>query len=166
MESIGIFFCLAITLHNLEEAIWLPKWSQNASKFQKSVSPREFHFAVIVITLLGYLSAFMYTYFPENSIAKWIFIGFLGSMILNALVPHFMATIIMKQYAPGLITGILLNIPINSFIIRKMFSNHLIIWSELIISTLIVGICLTLLIPILFKLGRMFSNNDRAILRS
>ncbi len=54
------FFCFAITLHNIEEAIWLPEWSQQSSKFQKPVTSNEFHFAVIVITMLAYLSAFIY----------------------------------------------------------------------------------------------------------
>ena len=37
MEYLVVLFCFAITLHNLEEAIWLPKWSQQPSKFQKAV---------------------------------------------------------------------------------------------------------------------------------
>jgi len=40
----AIFFCFAITLHNLEEAVWLPQWSQIGSSFQKPVTPGEFHF--------------------------------------------------------------------------------------------------------------------------
>jgi len=37
-EHYAVFFCLAITLHNVEEALWLPQWSQQPSKFQKAVS--------------------------------------------------------------------------------------------------------------------------------
>ena len=32
----ALFFCLAITLHNLEEALWLPQWSQMGSAFHKA----------------------------------------------------------------------------------------------------------------------------------
>ncbi|MEK5449794.1 HXXEE domain-containing protein [Paenibacillus sp. FSL R7-0331] len=148
-----VFFCFAITLHNIEEAVWLPKWSQKSSGFHKPVASSEFHFAVIVITILAYLSAFSYLYMPESVFAKWIFIGFLGSMILNTIFPHLIATILMKKYAPGLLTGLLLNIPINSFVIYQMFLHHLIIWRELIISTVLVGIILISLIPVLFKVG-------------
>lgn len=35
-------------------------WSQQASKFHKPVTPSEFHFAVFVITMLAYLSAFYF----------------------------------------------------------------------------------------------------------
>jgi len=148
-----VFFCLAITLHNLEEAIWLPKWSQQSSRFQKPVTSNEFYFAVIFITILAYLSAFSYLYMPESALAKWIFIGFLGSMIINAFFPHLIATVLMKKYAPGLLTGLLLNTPINSLVIYQMFSRNLIIWKELLFSTFIVGIILLALIPFLFKMG-------------
>ncbi|ATP40438.1 HXXEE domain-containing protein [Solibacillus sp. R5-41] len=154
MEHLIIFFCFAITLHNIEEAIWLPQWSQKPSKFQMAVTPSEFHFAVIIITILAYLSAFSYLYFPESDLAKWIFIGFLGSMVFNAIFPHLIATILLKTYAPGLLTGLLLNIPINSLIIYELLENHLIIWKELIISTVIIGIILLSLIPLLFKMSR------------
>ena len=33
----AIFFCLAITLHNLEEALWLPQWSGNEVHHSKSL---------------------------------------------------------------------------------------------------------------------------------
>ncbi|AZV43393.1 hypothetical protein BAOM_2784 [Peribacillus asahii] len=153
-ESLLIFFCLAITLHNLEEALWLPQWSQQPSKFQRAVSTNEFHFAVLVITSLAYLSAFSYFYFPESILVKWVFIGFLGSMILNAIFPHLLATIVMKKYAPGLLTGVLLNIPINSLILYRMFMDELISLKETVFSTIIVGPILILVIPLLFRIGK------------
>ncbi|AHA78534.1 hypothetical protein Bateq7PJ16_2858 [Bacillus subtilis] len=103
--------------------------------------------------MLAYLSAFGFLYMPESDIAKWIFIGFLGSMVINAIFPHLIATVVMKKYAPGLLTGLLLNIPVNSLVIYQMFLKNLIVWKELIISTLVVGIILLALIPLLFKVG-------------
>ncbi|MEK4229314.1 HXXEE domain-containing protein [Solibacillus sp. FSL H8-0538] len=157
MEYFVICFCLAITLHNIEEAIWLPEWSQQATKFQKSVTPGEFRFAVIIITVFAYLAAFTFLFVPQSNIAKWTFIGFLGSMIINAIFPHLLATIVMKTYAPGLITGLLLNIPINSMILFQLFESQVIEYKELIISTVVVGGCLLALIPLLFKIGRKVS---------
>lgn len=103
--------------------------------------------------MLAYLSAFGFLYMPESDIAKWIFIGFLGFMVINAIFPHLIATVVMKKYAPGLLTGLLLNIPVNSLVIYQMFLKNLIAWKELIISTLVVGIILLALIPLLFKVG-------------
>ncbi len=147
-SELVIFFCFAITLHNLAEALWLPQWSKHASKFHRPVSSNEFNFAVVFITILAYLSTFLFFYFPEVSLTKWIFTGFLGSMIVNAIFPHLVATILMKKYAPGLMTGVLLNVPINSLIIYQMFIQNLISWKGLILSTIVVGCVLLALIPI------------------
>lgn len=153
LENLVVFFCLAITLHNIEEALWLPRWPKRALRFQKPVTSQEFHFAVIVITALAYLSAFSYLYAPEFDGAKWLFTGFLGSMIVNAFFPHLLITVLMKRYAPGLLTGLLLNVPINSLLIHRMLGKNLISWSELLFSTVVVGIALLALIPLLFKIG-------------
>lgn len=147
-SELVIFFCFAITLHNLAETLWLPQWSKHASKFHRPVSSNEFNFAVVFITILAYLSTFLFFYFPEVSLTKWIFTGFLGSMIVNAIFPHLVATILMKKYAPGLMTGVLLNVPINSLIIYQMFIQNLISWKGLILSTIVVGCVLLALIPI------------------
>ncbi len=147
-SELVIFFCFAITLHNLAEALWLPQWSKHASKFHRPVSSNEFNFSVVFITILAYLSTFLFFYFPEVSLTKWIFTGFLGSMIVNAIFPHLVATILMKKYAPGLMTGVLLNVPINSLIIYQMFIQNLISWKGLILSTIVVGCVLLALIPI------------------
>ncbi|MCG7410501.1 HXXEE domain-containing protein [Paenibacillus sp. ACRRX] len=158
MEVLIILFLFAITLHNLEEAIWLPAWSNDASKYHKPVGKNEFHFAVICITALAYLSAFFYLYNPDSLLAKYILSGFLGSMLLNAIFPHLLVTILQKRYAPGLLTGILLNIPINGFILYRFIKSNEITLTEVIFSTLLVAVLLVGLIPVLFRIGKSITN--------
>ncbi|WP_147533340.1 HXXEE domain-containing protein [Bacillus marasmi] len=148
-----LFFCLAITLHNIEEALWLPKWSQLEFAFQKPVTPNEFHFAVLILTALAYLVTFLYVNFSELRVIKWAFIGLLGSMIFNAIFPHLILTIFMKTYAPGLATALLLNIPINSIILYKLHKSDFVSLKEIVISTVIIGLILIAMIPILFRTG-------------
>ena len=37
-HMIELLFLLGFTLHNLEEALWLPQWSKHARKYRKEVS--------------------------------------------------------------------------------------------------------------------------------
>lgn len=152
-RNYALFFCLALTLHNVEEALWLPNWSKNSSSFQKPVTSSEFHFAVLIITILAYLVSFLYVHFPKSKIAKRIFIGFLGSMIFNAFFPHLIAAVSMKTYAPGLGTAFFLNIPINTIILYRLYKGKSITLKEIILATIVVGIFLLALIPFLFILG-------------
>ncbi len=153
-----LFFPLAITLHNIEEALWLPQWSRHASKYHKPVEKNEFHFALIIITALAYLVTFFRVILPDVVFISWVFYGFLGVMIINAIFPHLMATIALKKYAPGLFTGLFLIIPINSTLIYRAVDIGFITISGVIIATAAVGILLILIIPLLFKAGGRLIN--------
>ena len=87
--SLWLFFPIAITLHNLEEAIWLPAWTKHAKQFHKPVEANVFYFAVIFVTILAYLSTFLAVAFPSSWFWKYVFHGFLGAMILNIIFVEF-----------------------------------------------------------------------------
>jgi len=78
-------------------------------------------------------------------------------MIVNAIFPHLLASIVLKKYAPGVITGILLNIPINSLVLFQFFQSNELTFKTLFLSTLVVGAVLLSLIPVLFKIGKFFT---------
>ena len=100
--------------------------------------------------------AYLYVRFPKINLVKWAFIGFLGSMVFNAIFPHLLATIVMKTYAPGVVTGLLLNIPINTIILYKLHKQHVITKKEIAISAVVVGGVLLAIIPVLFAVGSSF----------
>ncbi len=51
--GILLLFVIAISIHNVEEAIWLPGRFATAGRFKRTVSKKEFAFAVIVVTTLA-----------------------------------------------------------------------------------------------------------------
>ena len=152
--TLWVFFPLAITLHNIEEALWLPHWSRYAKRFHRPVEQNEFVFAVILVTVLAYLSTFLAMAFPATTIFRFAFFGYVGAMILNAFVPHLAATIALRRYAPGLATGLFLLVPVDSIILAQAIADGSLQWLELFIATLIVAVLLLTLLPLLFKLGR------------
>ena len=156
---IELLFLLGFSLHNIEEALWLPGWSKHARKYHKEVSPNEFRFAVIIVTAIGYLLAFQYFVFGSAyTAAKYIYLGFILIMIVNVFFPHLIATIVLKKYAPGLITGLLLNAPLGIYILIKKINdlNELI---YVIIALVILAVVFLLLINQLFKLGKYLFDN-------
>ena len=115
-----LLFLLGFSLHNIEEALWLPGWSKHARKYHKEASPNEFRFAVIIVTAIGYLLTFQYFVFgADYAAAKYIYLGFILVMVVNVFFPHLIATIVLKKYAPGLITGLMLNAPLGVYILFK-----------------------------------------------
>ncbi len=121
LPFIKLLFLLGLTLHNIEEAVWLPKWSKHAIKFHKPVLANEFYFAVLVITLIGYLlTGADYIFGSSCGSITCIYLGFVGMMGLNVFIPHLAATIVLKRYSPGLITGLLLNLPSSVYTLCKL----------------------------------------------
>ncbi|WP_035777017.1 HXXEE domain-containing protein [Clostridium arbusti] len=155
-SNIFLLFLFSIALHNIEEALWLPQWSKNAMKFHKQVEKNEFHFAVLVITLIAYLCTSLFIFFPNVLLLKYFYFGFVGAMIINTIFPHLIATIFLKKYSPGLITGVSLQIPVDCLIIVNSINNGIINFYILLLSIIIVGVFLLSIIPILFRMGRKF----------
>ena len=155
--SLWLFFPIAITLHNLEEAIWLPAWTKHAKQFHKPMEANVFYFAVIFVTILAYLSTFLAVAFPSSWLWKYIFHGFLGAMILNTIFPHLVSTIILRRYSPGLITGLFLLLPINSIILYQSVMLGHIKLTDLMISILIVSLVLLSFLPLFFKIGEQLA---------
>ena len=153
-SMIELLFLLSFSLHNLEEALWLPQWSKHARKYHKEVSKNEFTFAVIIVTAIGYLLTFQYYIFaPSSSFSRYIYLGFILMMVANVIFPHLIATIVLKRYAPGTITGMLLNAPIGTYILTRGVSGT----DELvfvIISGVILAVIFLSLINSLFKVGK------------
>jgi hypothetical protein len=151
--SIKLLFLMGFTLHNLEESIWLPEWSKHAKTFHEPVKRNQFIFAVIIITMIGYLVTFVNILFDQpGNIPNYLYLGFIGMMGLNSIFPHLVATLILKKYAPGLLTGILLNLPISCFIVIYYIQKGVNIY-YLILSIGIVTAFVLFSLKYLFKLG-------------
>ncbi|GAB6098943.1 HXXEE domain-containing protein [Halanaerocella petrolearia] len=149
-----IIFLMSFTLHNIEEGIWLPMWSKYTGKYNKTVENNEFHFALLVVTVLGYLLTFLFLIFGSSyNIIKYLYLGFLLMMCFNAIFPHLLATVVLKRYAPGTITGLMLNLPIGLFIIFGKYRNEF-EFSKLIIGFITITIIVLLLIHLSFKVGK------------
>jgi hypothetical protein len=151
--ALKLIFLLGFTLHNLEESIWLPEWSKHAKKFHEPVERNQFVFAVIVVTIVGYLVTV--ADIIENNpggVFSYIYLGFIGMMGLNAFLPHVAATILLKKYAPGLITALLLNLPLSIIIITRYIDAGINVYYLIMVVLIFTGIILALLKP-LFKLG-------------
>lgn len=153
-ESAQWLFPLAITIHNIEEAVWLPEWSQHAARFHRPVGAFEFRFAVVVLTLLGYAVTALSFLHGKGSVATGLFCAYCLAMLLNAFIPHLAAALALRRYAPGLATGLLINVPVTAWILHLAMSEGYVTAELLAVSASIVIPALLISIPVLFAAGR------------
>jgi hypothetical protein len=109
-----ILFVAVYLLHIVEE-YWggegFSAWSKRATGADLSIV--EFWILqLIVLTLMG-VGLFLYTHYPKM---RWIFSALATAIILNAIT-HTVSTFLFQSYSPGLISGILLFLPVGSLIL-------------------------------------------------
>ncbi len=148
-------FVVAVTIHNLEEALYLPAWSRVEGRFHRPVGAAEFRFAVIVLTSLAAACAIAAT--AGSVVGLYLLCGSALAMALNVFVPHVAATIALRRYMPGTATGLLVVLPVCSMLLWDAFHTRLIepmtfAWSAPLVVIVIVG-----MIPPLFWIGRKLS---------
>jgi hypothetical protein len=145
-------FPVALTLHNLEEALWLPGWSANAGGFHPPVGAAEFRFAVAVLTV----AAWWLTWMALRRGGRWLqaFFAASAAMLLNVFFPHLLATLVLGRYAPGLGTALLCILPVTATLLRRAFREQVLNWARLGRALLTVVPIVLVGIAFFFWLGR------------
>lgn len=147
-------FPVVVTLHNFEEAIWLPKWSKKAGKWHPQVGKREFRFAAVVIAILAYGLTYLSWSTGSQSIWTYLNCGFMLAMLINVFLPHLLGTMVLRQYVPGVVTGVLFNLPVSSLLLYLAFQEKWVMNGKFLLLAPITVVALLLSLPILFFLGR------------
>ncbi len=146
-------FAVSVTLHNLEEAVWLPAWSQTAGKWHRPVDASAFRFAVAVLTLLAYAAVLLAVTQGKESAGAYFLPGYALAMLLNVLFPHVLAAAVMRRYAPGMLTALLFNLPVTVFLLRRSLEEGYIQLPTFAWAGPLVVILILLSIPLLFAVG-------------
>lgn len=148
-------FALTVTLHNLEEALLLPRWSRSAGRWHHPVGAREFRFAVAVLTVFAYVTVYLAAVGGKESVGAYLLAGYALAMLLNVLFPHVLATLAMRRYAPGTVTALLLNLPTTVLLLHQELQEgyvhaHRLAWvGPFVVAGILAAI------PVLFAIGRL-----------
>lgn len=159
-HSILLLFLFAFTIHNLEEAAWLIRQSSRVSKtkLHKTITQDQFMFGLFWVTGLAYLITALYMFYPTQELLKYAYFGYVGCMLLNIVFPHLLVTIIERCYSPGLLTGILVILPIHTLIVKTGIDSSIITMPQFMISTLAMAVVLVATIPLSFMAGKKLIN--------
>ncbi len=156
-QNLQWLFPIVITLHNAEEAVWLPGWSQHAGRWHAPVAPGVFRFAVIVFTALAFALTWLSARSGKQTVWSYLIFGYMVAMLANALVPHIAVIIAMRQYMPGVATAALLNLPaLALLLILALREGYVSGWRAAEYSVA-VPVLLLISIPALFKLGKILN---------
>ena len=159
-STLAWFFVAAVAVHNAEEAIWLPGWSRTAGRWHQTVGSREFRFALAVLTLLAAVAAVLASSQGKQSPGSYLLCGYALAMLLNVAVPHGLATLAMRRYAPGTATAVLINLPVTALLLRTALAEGYIDSGTFVWAGTLVTIAIVAFIPVLFRVGRAMNGEQ------
>lgn len=148
-------FVAAVTLHNLEEAIWLPRWPAFALNGRFRITPFAFGVAAHAVSVLALLSGLIAVRSGPNSFGAYLICGFALAMVLNVVFPHLIASIWTKSYAPGTGTAVLLNLPAGTELIIKSIEEQFIDPACFAVTGPLTVVASVALLPLLLLGGRL-----------
>jgi hypothetical protein len=129
---------VAVTLHNLEEAIWLPSAAKHLGMLPRQMSPGRFRVGVGVLTVAVYLITWFSMADGRESAWTYMFVAYTFAMFLNVFVPHLPAAILLRGYAPGVVTAVLLNLPVTTVLLAEIWNDRIV--HSLGVAILIFGV--------------------------
>ena len=113
---------VSFILHNLEEAIFICNYPvQSPVSFIKPASCIQFLWAVSIITLIVIILFVIAS--RSNKPAFYLFIStaIASALVLNVIAPHLLVAVYTFNYTPGLVTAVLLNLPLG---LLTLFKNR------------------------------------------
>lgn len=150
-------FPIVVTLHNAEEAIWLPGWSKRAALWRTPVAPGVFRFAVVVLTGLAFAITWLSAESSKQTVWTYLVFGCMVVTLANVLIPHIALTVAHRSYMPGVATAVILNLPVLSLLVVMALKEGYVSGAKAAEYSVGVAGLLLLFIPALFKIGRAWS---------
>ena len=138
-RSLQWLFPLAVTIHNLEEAIWLPRWSAlHPAYVPWQISPLAFRIGVVLLTA----AAFFITAKSVRAIGKrvwtYLLLAYVAAMFLNVFVPHLLGSLYLRAYTPGVVSAVVVVLPVTALLLIRAVRERTI--ATPLIATLVFGI--------------------------
>jgi hypothetical protein len=128
----AMLFGIGVTLHNLEEALFLVSWSRAHLKLWFVPNAKIYWVVTSLVSAAIWILIVGVRVWPGNVRLQSALSGFALAMVVNAVFPHFLASLGTHSYSPGTATGMLFNLPLGVWLIHEQLTAHALvdIWRQ------------------------------------
>jgi VanZ family protein len=147
-------FPIAVSLHSSEEAVCMPKWVAVHSR-QLPIHPgaTKIWFGLLLLTLAAFAVTYLSARKGKRSVWAYLLFGYAAAMLVNVLVPHIPATLVFREYTPGVVTALLLNLPIIGILLFQAVREQWVSGTKAIAYAVLVPLTIGVAISVLFALS-------------
>jgi hypothetical protein len=127
-----LLFATGVTLHDLEEALWLPGWMRTRTHVKTVFDPhpKAYWVGTSLVSFVVWIAALAVGIWPTVPPFHLVLSGFALAMAVNAVVPHLSMSLIQRSYMPGTATGMLFNLPLAVLLIQAELRSRLAPWAS------------------------------------
>ena len=93
-------------------------WFWQAHGWHAPISAAEFWLATLLIDVAMFLSTYFAAKRGKQSVSAYIFCGFTLLILLNAFW-HIGVALHYETYAPGVVTGVAINLPLTTYLLQR-----------------------------------------------
>jgi len=121
---------LVLTLHNIEEALTMPRWVMaNLGPVQRAIpfgigfqfSPAQLLASLSLATLIPFVVTILCARGEKESKRVYVLLLLQAIVLINVFVPHLFWSIRTLQYNPGLVTALCVNLPFSVYLFRRSY---------------------------------------------
>ncbi len=149
-----LLFPVLVALHGAEEAIRMPRWKRRSGPWFGGVQPAVFRFAAVVFTFLALITTVLSTVAGKMTFWGNVTFGYIIAILGNSLVPHITVSVAKRTFMPGVITAVA-NLPILTFLAGLALKQGYVSNRDALVFSIAVPLLLLLMIPLLFKVGKI-----------
>ncbi len=158
-RSLQRLMAVVIALHNGEEAAtagaYLPRVREIIERVpalrEKGLLPPSLprlYLALIIVTLVPALVLGWATTGRDSSVKREVVAVIAAALLWNVFLPHMSAMIVLRGYAPGGLTALVVNLPFCLYLFRRSLSEQMLTRTQLRLA-LILGLFLLVIVPLL-----------------
>lgn len=153
-QKLQWLFPIAVTLHNSEEAIWFPAWwTRHAREVPMQPGPDAFRFALAALTVAAFVITCLGARKGKESVWAYLMFGYIVAMLANVFIPHIPASLVFRSYTPGVVTAVLINLPIMGFLAIRAVREHWVSGRKAVTFGIAVPLAIACMIPMLLLIG-------------
>jgi len=132
-------FPVAVCLHSAEEARQMPIW-ESAHRSQLSFHPgaTKIWLGLAVLTLAAFVITYLSVRSGKQSVWAYLLVGYAAAMLANVLVPHIPASLVFGGYTPGVVTAVLINLPVMSALLLSAVREQWVSGARAVLYALVV----------------------------
>lgn len=162
-EALPIWlFVGAVCLHHVEEAYGAVAFARQAARLRLGVSATAVRLGLAIVTAVFVGVAIVATLGEARGPSAYLIAGLALAMIVNAFVPHVVATLATRAYAPGTATAVLGNLPAGAYLLCRSLRDG---WVDpatfAYVGPAIAFAALALVAPLLWVSGTFVSRTGR-----